>query len=69
MKVPGLKLQHQPRAWQCTSTEASWCPLCGTCTCMDYEVVDQADPIRVVDPQCPLHGEAVAHGSRAGLIL
>lgn len=40
MKVPGLKLQHQPRAWQCTSVEASWCPLCGTCTCLTVDLVE-----------------------------
>lgn len=60
----GLHVDHQPREWQCTKPEASWCPLCGDCTC---DRVDVGKMMR--SPNCPLHGEMVAHPDRVELVM
>lgn len=48
----GLKPQHQPRAWKCTSRRATYCPIHGDCTCAN---------LRRPNPDCPLHGTDTTH--------
>lgn len=47
----------------CTGLAASWCPVCGTCTCPRYDdggrVRDDAGT--VWGASCPLHGATSTH--------
>lgn len=38
----------------CTGLSASWCPVCGDCTCRD-------PPESRNDAECPLHGDRSKH--------
>lgn len=43
---------------RCEGWAASWCPVCGDCTCVGGENIDYEPGD---DPDCPLHGEASEH--------
>lgn len=40
---------------ECTGVSATWCPICGDCTC-----ADEAD---LNDDDCPLHSDESKHGT------
>ncbi len=42
---------------RCTGIAASWCPLCGACTCS----WSGGEPDRGSDRACPLHGDDARH--------
>ena len=61
-------LEHHARMvdelWQqgCTGYAASWCPLCGDCSCRRWQDGER-DGSRW---GCPLHGERSDHGTQGG---
>lgn len=50
----------KPRPWRCTGLLASYCPLCGDCSCTLGPSLGGAS--------CPLHGAASYHGTREGRV-
>lgn len=44
-----------PEKIRCTTLSAWWCPICGDCTCKEYE-------LGIYSEECPLHGEDSIHG-------
>lgn len=50
----------RPRPWQCTTLLATYCPLCGDCTCTLGPSLGNAI--------CALHGPRAEHGTRRGVV-
>ena len=44
---------------RCTGVTATWCPVCGDCSC---PIGDDSVPT-FNDPDCPLHGQESLHGN------
>lgn len=59
-----MKILYKPKV-ECTGISASWCPVCGDCTCpRDEDGGCMQDGFDVVeDSECPLHGMQSTHAA------
>jgi len=51
----------------CSGVAASWCPVCGSCTCPRREYPDpggRPGEVLAENPDCPLHGSLSDHAAR-----